>query len=158
MDFPELVLEYTPILTGQNWSVTVNRADARLGAMYERHYSCYQYKDGRQRTQWIAPGQYLALMTTRLDALFVWQKSKYRKDAQEGVNCAVFRNESAVLSSALIIEAVEIAQRRWLGARMFTYVDPSKVRSTNPGFCFIRAGWSHCGESRTGLLIFEYLA
>jgi len=159
MNDPEImVLEYTPVLMGEHWTVTVNRADARLGVMYERHYSCYKYADGRKRTQWIAPGQYLALMTSGLDALFVWQKQKYRRDGQQGINCAVFRNESPVLSSALIIEAVEIGHRRWHGERLFTYVDPRKVKSSNPGCCFIKAGWRRCGESLSGLIIFDYFA
>jgi hypothetical protein len=29
------------------------------------------------------------------------------------------------------------------------------VRSTNPGFCFLVAGWRRCGRTKGGLLILE---
>jgi hypothetical protein len=41
---------------------------------------------------------------------------------QRGVNCAVFRNESSVLSSELIREACGLAWTRWPGERLYTYV------------------------------------
>jgi hypothetical protein len=38
------------------------------------------------------------------------------------------------------------------------YVDPSQVRSSNPGCCFKLAGWRQCGTTKErGLLIFEVL-
>lgn len=151
-----LVLKPTPKTMSKHWQVTVNRADRRLLDMYERHYSCYQYADGRTRNQGVAPGQYIALMTEALDALFVWTKQKYRADKQFGVSCAVFRNESNVLSSTLILEAMEIAWQRWPGERLFTFVDASKILSSNPGFCFKMAGWRSCGVSSSGLLIFDF--
>ena len=39
-----------------------------------------------------------------------------------------------------------LAWERWPGERLFTYVDPNKVRSFNPGYCFLRAGWDRCPE------------
>ena len=88
--------------------------------------------------------------------MFVWRK--FIDDAepkQEGVNCAVFRNEGRLLSSLLIRQADAIADRVWPGERHYTYVDPKAVRSTNPGFCFVAAGWRRCGMTKGGLLIFE---
>ena len=76
-------------------------------------------------------------------ALFVWLRNTVeRYDHQVGVNCTVFRNEGARgLSSELIREADELAWQRWPGERHFTYVDDSKIRSSNPGYCFLKAGW-----------------
>ena len=76
-------------------------------------------------------------------------------DKQEGINCAVFRNESSVLSSALITEAMRLAWHRWPGERLYTYVNPAQIKSNNPGFCFQAAGWHKCGESQGGLVILE---
>ncbi len=81
------------------------------------------------------------------------------------MNCSVFRNEGAGRSSALIAAADEIAFARWPGERHYTYVNPRKVRSVNPGYCFLQAGWSYVrtatGERATtksrGLLIMERL-
>jgi hypothetical protein len=153
----KLILLPTPHLVTKHWQVTVNRADPRLVDMYERHYSCYRYADGRSRNQAIAPGQYIAVMTANLDALFVWQKSKYRADKQDGINCAVFRNEGAAKSSLLIQEAMELAWLKWGYQRLFTFVDARKIKSSNPGYCFKMAGWQSAGVTKTGLLIFEYL-
>lgn len=149
-----LVLEPTPELVGQHWQLSVTRDDPIAVAMYHRHYS---YKPrGRKPTKFGNPGHYIALMTLKRDALFLWSKEKHRKDGQTGINCAVFRNEGDTLSSTLIVEAVEIAQRRWPGERLFTFVDGSKIKSANPGYCFKLAGWKACGKTGTGLLIFEW--
>lgn len=37
--------------------------------------------------------------------------------------------------------------------RLFTYVEPGKIRSTNPGYCFKKAGWRACGRNKTGKLV-----
>ncbi len=88
-------------------------------------------------------------------ALFVWRKF-ISDDGQTGVNCAVFRNESPTLSSRLILDAETVAWTDWPGQRLYTYVDPNKIRSTNPGACFIAAGWRRCGVTKKrGLVILE---
>jgi DNA modification methylase len=122
--------------------------------MYERHYSCYKYADGRERKLFCGPGEKMVLMTANQDALFVWRKFK-DDSGQEGLNCAVFRNEGDILSSELIIEAERVAYTRWPGERMYTYVNPEKIRSVNPGCCFKKAGWKQCGITKGGILIFE---
>jgi hypothetical protein len=92
--------------------------------------------------------------------LFVWRK--FIDDAvpkQEGVNCAVFRNEGAGLSSRLIMAADDLAWYRWPGERLYTYVDPKRTRhKRDPGRCFIRAGWRPCGWTKGGLRILECLS
>ncbi|MDR1160049.1 MAG: hypothetical protein LBK69_05415, partial [Syntrophomonadaceae bacterium] len=65
------------------------------------------------------------------------------------------RNESRILSSTLIKEAEEHAWRRWTGERLYTYVNPKKIRSSNPGYCFKIAGWTHCGFTKGALVILE---
>jgi hypothetical protein len=123
-------------------------------ALYERHYSCYRYADGRERKLFCGPGQKLVLLTEKSDALFVWRKF-IDASGERGVNCAVFRNEGGTLSSLLIMEAEEIGRRKWPGERFYTYVDPKKIRSVNPGCCFKCAGWRECGRTKGGLLILE---
>jgi hypothetical protein len=136
----------------------VKDGDARARALYERHYSCHHYQDGRRRTIFVGPGEKMVLMTQNCDALFVWRK--FRDDSgQQGINCAVFRNESNVLSSLLIGEAEQLAWNRWPGERLYTYVDPRKVKSRNPGYCFKVNGWRPCGITKWNkLLILEKLA
>lgn len=130
--------------------------------MYERHYSAYQYKDGRERKLLVGPGQKLVLLSRDRDALFVWRKF-IDDSGQTGVNCAVFRSERSgdgddyTRPSELIKEAMAIAWLRWPGERLYTYVDPDQVRSANPGFCFLRAGWNRAGETKGGNLVLEAL-
>ena len=96
----------------------------------------------------------MVLLTPYCDALFVWRK--FINDSGEcGVNCAAFRNEGSRLSSDLIKEAEEIAWHRWPGDRLYTYVNKRKIKSTNPGYCFLRAGWRRCGLTKGGLIILE---
>jgi hypothetical protein len=134
-------------------------------ALYEKHYSAYKYRDGRKRSQFVGPGQTIVLRTLSADALFVWRDfiddcvfwhTIYERwYEQDGINCAVFRNESQRLSSELVRQADAIADFCWPGERHYTYVNAEKVRSTNAGFCFLKAGWRKCGRTKSGLLILE---
>lgn len=128
--------------------------------IFKRHYSHYEYADGRQPKLFVGPGEKIVLISESGDALFVWRKylwKKYESTAnRQGINCTIFRNESDVLSSVLISEAEQIARQRWPNERLYTYVNPKKIRSTNPGACFKYAGWKVCGKTKwKGLVILE---
>jgi hypothetical protein len=128
--------------------------DKNALTLYNRHYSARRYKDGRVRKLFCGPGEKMVLLTGNNDALFVWRKF-IDDSGQTGIYCAVFRNESGVLSSVLILEAMEHAWKRWPQERLYTYVNPRKIRSTNPGYCFLRAGWKKCGHTKGGLIVLE---
>lgn len=137
----------------------VSAGDQRARALHRRHYSFHR------KTFWttqdhslVGPGERMILLTLASDGLFVWRKERYRLDGQEGVNCAVFRNESAGLASEMIREAVALAWGKWPGERLFTFVNARKIRSSNPGYCFLRAGWTRL-DQRTGkgLIVLELL-
>jgi hypothetical protein len=139
------------------WQV-VKDGDAQAFDLYRRHYSFNDYQDGRRqnrkyRNRFLiaGPGQKLVLLHTA-GALFVWRKF-IDKSGQEGVNCAVFRNESNILSSELILQAEKIAWRRWPEERLYTYVNSRKISSSNPGYCFQKAGWQKCGITKALKLI-----
>lgn len=129
--------------------------------MYDRHYSAYRYADGRERVLFVGPGDKLVLRSLRAEAVFVWRKftddciDERTGEKQQGVNCAVFRNESEHLSSSLIRQADAIADAVWTDRRHYTYVNREKVASRNPGFCFLAAGWNRCGTTKSGLLVLE---
>lgn len=135
-----------------DWWVTKDGDKACL-SLFKRHYTA---RKARKIEQFVGPGESLVLRTWDELAMFVWRK--FIDDAvpkQEGVNCAVFRNEGPYLSSELIRQADAIADIGWPGERHYTYVDPERVRSKNPGYCFLMAGWKRCGFTKTGLLILE---
>lgn len=141
----------------------IKDGDPRAATIYRRHYSCYQYKDKRRdrygyrnRFLIVGPGEKMLLMTVDCNALFAWRKFIDRS-GQVGVNCAIFRNESPILSSELILEAEQHAWQRWPGARLYTYVKAAVILSSNPGYCYLKAGWNKCGETKSGLLILEKL-
>jgi hypothetical protein len=135
--------------------VPVKDGDATARAIFDRHYSRIRYRDGRDPVLFVGPGEKLVLLTPDALALFVWRKF-IDDSGQKGVNCAVFRNEGPALSSGLILEAERWADERWPGERLYTYVNPRKVRSSNPGYCFTMAGWRPCGYTkRRGYRILE---
>lgn len=141
-------------LTDCVW-VEVRDGNDTARALFDAHYSRYRYADGRKPKLFVGPGEKMVLLTPCARALFVWRKF-ISGDGQHGVNCAIFRNEGAGLSSALIRKAMFIAWQRWPGERFYTYVNPRKVASRNPGFCFIAAGWRKCGVTKKRkYLIFE---
>lgn len=128
--------------------------DADCRAIFDRHYSRQRYADGRDPLLFVGPGSKLVLVLPNLDGLFVWRK--FRDDSgQQGINCAIFRNESAVLSSALILEAEAFAWRKWPSdTRLYTYVDRKKTKpKRDPGYCFIQAGWRPCGLTKWNKLV-----
>jgi hypothetical protein len=152
-------------MIGNHW-YKVSRRDPRAVGLYSRHYSAK--KNGKGKSEWLAfgitaPGEgQKVYMTSDCSALFVWNRQKYRKDKQTGIECAVFRNEGEELSSALILEAEQIAWEQWPGERLYTFVDPSEVTSSNPGYCFKQAGWELVRDddgkpvaTKGGLLILE---
>nr|WP_145959212.1 hypothetical protein [Rhizobium sp. ACO-34A] len=122
--------------------------------LFERHYSCRQYRHGRKRRLFAGPGEKIVLRTAHGSAMFVWRKFVDRR-GEEGINCSVFRNEGPHRSSELIRQADAVADFVWPGERRYTYVNPKAIRSTNPGFCFLKAGWRKCGLTKGGLLILE---
>lgn len=157
-------MQYT-LIDLPTW-IGVGDGNESAAALYRRHYSCYRYADGRRdqlgyrnRFLIVGPGQKMVLLTPEHDALFVWRKFIDKCPGQHGVNCAVFRNESSQVASALILAAEQIAWRRWPGERLYTYVNTGKIRrSRTPGRCFLKAGWSYCGITQGKLLILEKYA
>ena len=143
-----------------NW-YGIKDTDPRAVALYSRHYSAQQKASN---DKWLrhgisGPGETMVLLTVDGRALFGWIHNVIeRYDKQIGVNCFVFRNEGPVTSSDLVIEASELAQERWPGKRLFTYVNAGKITSVNPGYCYKKAGWSYVGKSKGGLHILELLS
>lgn len=139
-----------------NW-YSASVKDWRVIDLYSRHYS--SRKGGKNKSQWrnsgiAKPGEKIVLLTAPADALFVWTLQKYRQDNNFGVECSVFRNESQILSSTLILEAEQLALAKWQNfGQFFTFVDPVMIKSTNAGYCFIRAGWERRELSPKGLLL-----
>ncbi len=122
--------------------------------MADRHYS--RQKIGSP--QFVPPGRCLVLYTETETgrALWVtsWPFAEYVKHAWAGAwVCSLFRNEKAALSSLLITQAVA-ATRYTFGEPpalgMITFVLPSAIRSTNPGYCYQRAGFKRCGAAKDG--------
>lgn len=132
--------------------IQVKDGDPACSILFGRHYSKYKYKDGRRPKLFVGPGEKIVLVTARGDAIFVWRKFK-DDSGQQGVNCSIFRNESGMLSSELILLAEKHAAARWPGERLYTYVNPGKIKSSNPGFCFLKAGWERCGVTKVNKLI-----
>jgi hypothetical protein len=147
-----------PFLIGEGWMEVLD-GDATAEALFRRHYSRRNHVR-KKRGLIIGPGQKMLLVLHDATAVFAWRLEKHRLDDQVGVNCAIFRNESSRLSSELIREADALADRRWPGARHFTFVDGAQTASrrsnrAQAGVCFIHAGWRACGTSSKGLAILE---
>lgn len=113
--------------------------DWEMSEIADRHYS--RRTPGAR--QFLYAGRKLVLRNAAGTVLFAWlyPLPEMRSDGQTGYNCAIFRNESPRKASEIILEAEDWAQRTWGRNRLFTYVDPTKVRGNPPGNCFLRAGW-----------------
>lgn len=137
-----------------------HRFDPRALPLADRHYN--RRKPGSP--QFVPPGRCAVLLTPGCDALWVtsWPFAEYVRHAWPGAwVCSCFRNESPHLSSELITEAV--AATRYLFGDppplgMITFVDRDKTRrKRDPGRCYRRAGWTHVGETKGGLVALQLL-
>ena len=134
-----------------NW-IVVSKGHTGACELADRHYS--RRKIGAH--QFMPPGETLCLFTD--GAVFGWWHPHPRSGIKamnglDGWTCTIFRNESEILSSDLILEAEEklLTEKRTCGPDgMLTYVFDSKIRSANPGYCFKRAGWTTRGRSADG--------
>lgn len=127
--------------------------DPEMAALADRHYS----RRTRGARQFCYSGRKLILRNCEGTILFVWMNPDptMRMDAQRGYNCAIFRNESERLSSEIILEAEQHAVAKWGRGRAYTFIDSQKIRSSNPGCCFKKAGWKFAGMSKGGKHILE---
>lgn len=141
------------------WHIS-HRADPRAVALADRHYN--RQKIGTP--QFVPPGRCLVLLNEDASALWVtsWPFAEYVRHAWAGAwVCSLFRNESAVLSSELIRQAV--AATRWYygdapALGFITFVDADKTRrKRDPGRCYRKAGWSHVGYTAGGLVALQLL-
>ena len=136
------------------------RADRRAAAIADRHYS----RQSHGTDQFTPPGRVLVLVTPAYDALWCtsWPFAQYVTRAWKGAwVCSLFRNESPVLSSELITEAVAVTRWRWPQVPddgMVTMIDRNKVRRKRDwGRCYRRAGFVPVGETQGGLLVLQLL-
>ena len=133
------------------WWLTKD-GDRECLALFERHYSAQSRNGKRKVSQFVGPGEKIVLRTENADAMFVWRRF-IDDSGQKGINCAVFRNESPHKSSELIRQADAIADAAWPDCRHYTFVKASAIASTNPGYCFLMAGWRKCGMTKGGLIV-----
>ena len=128
--------------------VKTTHFDDEMRQLADRHYS--------RRTvgarQFLYSGRKLVLRNAEGTILFAWiyPDETMRMDGQIGYNCAIFRNESTRLASEIILEAEQHAIDKWGPNRLYTYVDGSQIRSSNPGYCYLKAGWHRHGLSKGG--------
>lgn len=131
------------------------RSDWAVSRLADRHYS----RQTIGARQFSPPGMNLTLKVGDGDvalAGWVWWHPHRnapvgRWDGWDGwINCSFFRNEgSGYLSSALVRAAVWCCLSMWSYAGMAvpisgfdTYVMPTAIRSSNPGWCYQCAGWT----------------
>lgn len=133
--------------------IQTNHFDPEMAALADRHYS--RRTPGAR--QFCYSGRKLVLRNAEGSVLFVWMfpDVKLRMDNQTGYNCAIFRNESPRRSSEIILEAERFAVAKWGPNRAYTFVNGRKVKSSNPGWCFIAAGWRVVGKTKSGKRILE---
>lgn len=137
-----------------------HRCDTEALPLANRHYN----RQSPESPQFVPPGRCIVLLTPNADALWVssWPFAQYVKHAWAGAwLCSCFRNESPILSSDLIRNAVAVTRYFWLHPPelgMVTFVDTEKVRhKRDPGRCYRKAGWKPCGYTKGGLLALQLL-
>lgn len=131
------------------------RADPVVKLLADRHYN----RQNRLSPQFVPPGKCLVLSTENANAFWVTSApiAAFVKHAWPGYwVCSAFRNESDILSSNLILDALSCS-RFYLpppdALAMVTFIDPRYVRRKRDyGRCYRKAGFAPCGETKSGLI------
>lgn len=138
-----------------------HRADPVVVPLADRHYN--RQKIGSP--QFAPPGRCLVLKTAAVDAFWItsWPYAEYVKHAWAGAwVCSAFRNESEHLSSELIREALAATIAKYVevpALGLVTFVNATKTRKKrDPGRCYRKAGFSHVGYTKGGLVALQILA
>jgi hypothetical protein len=123
----------------------VGKCHVEAVLLADRHYS--RRKPGSN--QFMPPGQTIVLHMP--GAVFGWWRPHPRSGIRamnglDGWTCTIFRNETRILSSTLILAAETFIEDCGPDG-LITYVWDSKVRSVNPGACFKAAGYRRTGTS-----------
>lgn len=154
----------------------VSHVDNRARLLADDHYS----RQTPGAVEFTPPGNKIVLIVPHANPLrrplALWASQRPapssgigRADGFDYWHNAIFRNESDLRASDLIIEAMQITKHFWptLPADGFhTFVDPEKVRGVKvrgelvKGFCFMKAGFElHPDRTkRRGLLRWIYSA
>jgi hypothetical protein len=130
-----------------------HRADPRAKKIADRHYN-------RQKVdspQFVPPGSCVVLLAEAALWVTLAPIRDYVQHAWAGAwTCTLFRREPACpyLASDLIREAVAVT--RWKYGEppdegFVTFIDSTKTRGTNPGYCYQMAGWQKLGRTKGGL-------
>lgn len=142
--------------SGQPWR-TSWRADPGARVVADRHYN--RQKIGS--AQFVPPGRCLVLRAAG-PALWVtsWPFAEFVQHRWPGawVNSLFRREGGQLLASELIRAAVAATRAHWLDVPplgMVSFVDPEKVASSNPGYCYLMAGFDRDGTTAGGLLAFR---
>jgi len=142
----------------QLWHLS-DRADPAAKKLADRHYN----RQSPDSAQFVPPGRCVVLRTREADAFWItsWPFAEYVRHAWPGAwVCSAFRNESAHLSSALIVAAVAATRAFWTPPALgiVTFVDAAKTRrKRDPGRCFRRAGFEHVGYTKGGLYALQLM-
>ena len=116
-------------------------SDPIVNGLADRHYTRRSIGNGRVGP----PARVLVLRALDDRAAWVTAYSVCADDGLDAWRCTLFRNEGAQLSSSLICDAMAATELVWESGPpadgWVTYVDRARVRSQNPGFCFVAAGW-----------------
>lgn len=140
-----------------SWLIT-DKGDQDARRLADGHYS----RQTIGAPQFTRNGQNLVFITSDLKACWVTFRptpgKAVRQDGLDAWECALFRNTGPLLSSWLILEAVQLSVSLW-GVLpkdgLITYVKPAAVKSVNPGCCFKKAGWKKAGVSSDGKPMFR---
>ncbi len=131
-----------------DWKLS-HRFDPMAVKIADRHYN--RQKIGTP--QFVPPGRCIVLIGDGFNALWVtsWPFAEYTKHEWAGawVN-TLFRNESDRLSSELILQAIAATRCFWEPPELgiITFINSKKIRSTNPGYCYLMAGFKKVGRSK----------
>ena len=121
----------------------VKASDPLAREMRDRHYSTD--RPGGKTVG--PPGRRIVLITEDRASLWIthWPDPRLVLDKIDALRCTMFRREGRrrERASVLILAAMEFSEAHYgaAPAGWLTYVEPAKIKSQDPGYCFKMAGY-----------------
>lgn len=144
--------------------VRVKPTEPAILDMVRSHYSYRESARQRPRTTktgktWWSNAKLVVFTDEERTLVFAWQwpRDGYRKDGQNGFNNTLFHRSARCpfLASDIVLAAEQAVVGEWGENRAYTYVDGDAVTSSNPGYCYKKAGWRLVGYSKGGKALLE---
>lgn len=139
-------------MSGKHWIERLDHDPAIKNTLKENNIKCY-FKASKC-SRFTGPNQRMILTTPNRKAIMIFKRRKSIL-GYYGIQCILFVNNSVLLSSELINDALNLVFLQWPEQIFYVYIDSKKYKIGSAGFWFEKAGCKLVHITTDGIHIYE---